>query len=71
MDKDLFILIGKNIKKYRELKNYTIEELAIMTNIDVELLKKYEKEGVNKNITFEKLNKICDCLEINIKKLFT
>ena len=70
MNKDLFIIIGKNIKKYRLLKNYTIKDLAEITNINISKLDNYEKNGVDGNITFNELNLISTNLEINIIKLF-
>lgn len=70
MNKEIFIIIGKNIKKYRKEKNYTTKDLSIITNIEENKLKNYEKNGVDGNITFNELNLISTSLEINIIKLF-
>ena len=64
MNNDIYLLIGKNIKKYRESKKYTIEELSKITKIDKNYLKEIEKNGVTGDITFEKLNNICNSLNI-------
>ena len=70
MDYNIFILIGKNIKKNREEKNYTIKDLAITTNLDIDYLEKIEKEGVDGSITFDELIKISSALSVNITDLF-
>ena len=69
MENDIYILIGKNIKKRREEKDYTIKDLSIMLNVDSIYLEKIEKEGVDGNITFELLNRICNCLDITLLEL--
>lgn len=66
MDKDIFIIIGNNIKRYRLLKKYTIQDLSLMTNINADIIMNYEKHGVDGDLTFDELNKICKALEINI-----
>ena len=70
MNDNIYILIGKNIKKFREKKKYSIKDLSLMTNIDLKDLEKIELEGVDGNITFEVLNTICKCLDINMIDLF-
>ena len=70
MDYNIFILIGKNIKKNREEKNYTIKDLAITTNLDIDYIEKIEKEGVDGSITFDELIKISSALGVNITDLF-
>lgn len=70
MNKDIYILIGKNISKYRIKKGYTLKDLSITTNLDINYLDEIEKNGVDGNITFDELNKICKSLEINMINLF-
>lgn len=70
MDNDIYMLIGKNIKKIRKSKGYTLKDLSLMINLDIKYLEKIEKEGVDGNITFDMLNNICKSLEINILELF-
>lgn len=63
-------IIGNNIKKKRLEKNYSIDDLARMTNLDIKYLEKVEKYGVDDEITLEELSRICYYLEINILELF-
>ena len=70
MKDDIFILIGHNIKKFREEKGYTIKDLSISTNLDIEYLDNIEKNGVDSSITFEELIKISNALDINMQDLF-
>lgn len=70
MEEDIYIIIGKNIQKYRNEKKFTIKDLSIMTGLDINYLKSIEKNGVDKNITFDSLIKICNALEIKIINLF-
>lgn len=70
MKDDIYIIIRDNIKKYREELGYSIKDLSICTNIDFKYLEDIEKNGVDENITFETLNKICNCLNISMSKLF-
>ena len=70
MDKDIYIMIGNNIKKRRLNMNYTIKELAIITNLDYNYLKLIEENGVPDDITIEILTKICNGLNISILDLF-
>lgn len=70
MKDDIFILIGKNIKKFREEKGYTLNDISISTNLDINYLENIEKNGVDGSITFEELIKISSALDINITDLF-
>lgn len=70
MKNDIYITIGNNINKYRNKKNFTIKDLSIMTELDSNYLENIEKNGVDKNITFDSLVKICNALEIKIINLF-
>ncbi len=70
MKNDIYIIIGNNINKYRNKKKFTIKDLSIMTELDSNYLENIEKNGVDKNITFDSLVKICNALEIKIINLF-
>ena len=71
MKEQIYIMIGKNIKKIREEKGYSIKDLSRLTNLDTEYLSKIEQQGVDEKITFETLNTIATTLDINITYLFT
>lgn len=70
MKDDIFIIIGNNIKKFREEKGYTLNDISISTNLDINYLENIEKNGVDGSITFEELIKISSALNINIQDLF-
>ena len=69
MDDNLLLLIGKNIKRFREKKGYDINYLADILNMDGDYLKKIETEGVDGSILLGDLINICNCLDINILQL--
>lgn len=60
----------KNIKKYRELKNLTQQQLADKIGISMNYLAKIESIKMQKSFTIVVLGRIADALEINIKRLF-
>lgn len=67
---DIYKIIGNNIKKYRINKGYNIEDLSLMTGLDKEYLQKTESVGVDGLITFDKLYKLANSLDINMIDLF-
>ena len=67
-DKELFDIIGHNIKIERTIRRLTQEQLA-------ELIDVHEKyigviETGKQNVTLKTLNKIANALNINIENLF-
>ena len=70
MHNDIYKIIGNNIKKYRINKGYKIEDLSLMTGLDKVYLTKIELEGVDGLITFDKLYKIANSLNINMIDIF-
>lgn len=68
--KDIYKLIGKNIKKYRKLKGLTQEQLAFKTNLSYGFIKNLEAKNVYATISIETLYVIAECLEVPITKLF-
>lgn len=60
-------LLGKNIKKYRELKGLTQNELAELVDLSREYIADIER-GL-KNISLKKLYMIVDVLEIKCSDL--
>lgn len=69
MNEEVYKVIGRNIKKYRKEKKYSIKEISESTGLDTDYLKKIEIEGVNGSITFDELNNISIALNINLKDL--
>lgn len=60
-------VFGKRIKKLRESKNYTLEEMDALCDIDPSDFSKIEKGKTN--ITFRTLIKISRGLNVNPKEL--
>ena len=74
-DKELFKIIGKNIKYYRKLYNIkkgklTQAELAEKINVSTALIGNLESENIEQGISVYTLWKISQILEIPIEKLF-
>jgi transcriptional regulator with XRE-family HTH domain len=63
-------VVRKNIKKYRNEKNLTQEELADMAGISRCYMTDIENEKRKKHPSVEKLTYIADALDINIMELF-
>lgn len=70
MNQDIFLLIGKNIKKFRQKKGYSLKDLSLLTKINIEELEKIELEGATANTNLETLNTIAVNLKIKIIDLF-
>lgn len=67
--KDVYKLIGKNIKKYRKAKKITQEQLAIKANLSYGFIKNLEAKNVYATISIETLAVIAECLNIPLVKL--
>lgn len=59
--------IGENIKKIRELKNLTQESMAMLLGVSQKTYSNIENAG--NNITYEKILRIAEVLEVNITKV--
>lgn len=68
--KDIYKLIGQNIKKYRKMQKITQEQLAIKTNLSYGFIKNLEAKNVYATISIETLAVIADCLNIPLVKFF-
>ncbi len=66
---EMYQLVAKNIRKYREEKNLNIEELSLYTNIKRSILEKIE-EDENVVISIYELYKISVILEVGINHFF-
>ncbi len=61
------VVFGKKVKKLRERRNYTLEEMDALCDIDPSDFSKIEKGKTN--ITFRTLVKISKGLNVNPKDL--
>ena len=69
-DTDLYRVIGKNIKYYREQKNLTQVQLAEQAKISISYLTKIEAAGCNKSLSISVLNQIANVLDVEISEFF-
>lgn len=69
MKKDIYDIVGKNIKKYRNLKGWTQKELADKAMVSDSLIAKLESI-THQTISLDNLEHISDTLEVSIKCMF-
>lgn len=69
-DSDLYRVIGKNIKYYRENSKLTQIQLAELSGISISYLSKIEADGCNKSLSISVLNEIANALNIEITNFF-
>lgn len=69
-DFDLYRIIGKNIKYYREKSKLTQIQLADLSGISISYLSKIEANGCNKSLSISVLNEIANALNIEIIQFF-
>ena len=62
--------LRKNIKKYRELKGLTQQQLADKAGISMNYIAKIESKKMQRGFTIVVLGRIADALNIDIKNLF-
>ena len=68
--RDLSIQVRKNIRKYRLIRGYTLQELADLTNLTHGYVRDLECLSIDKTPTLETIGKFADALEIDIRQLF-
>ena len=69
--KDIFsIQVRKNIRKYRLIRGYTLQELADLTDLTHGYVRDLECLSIDKTPTLETIGKFADALEIDIRQLF-
>lgn len=66
----LSIQVRKNIRKYRLIRNYTLQELADKTDLTHGYVRDLECLTIDKTPTLETIGKFADALEIDIRQLF-
>ena len=69
-DNYYYDVLRKNIKKYRELKGLTQQQLADKAGISMNYIAKIESKKMQRGFTIVVLGRIADALNINIKNLF-
>ena len=71
MEKDIYYLVGQNIKKQRKLKGLTQLELANKTFYSYEFIRKVESKSACRNtFSLDTVSKIASVLNIDIRLLF-
>ncbi len=68
-DEYIFYIIGQNIKKYRKIKGWTQQQLAIKCMYDRSFIANLESEKFFQTISISSLNHIAKILGIHITKL--
>lgn len=68
-EKNIYNLIGRNIKKYRKLKGLTQRELAEINFLSDSFIAKLESITYQ-TISIDTLEKIAESLDVDIAKLF-
>lgn len=66
----LSIIVRKNIKKYRLMREYTLQELADLTGLTHGYVRDLECLSIDKTPLLETIGKFADALEIDIRQLF-
>ncbi len=66
----LSIIVRKNIKKYRIMRKYTLQELADLTGLTHGYVRDLECLTIDKTPLLETIGKFADALEIDIRQLF-
>jgi len=67
---NLSLLVRKNIRKYRQLRGYTLQELADRTGLTHGYVRDLECFSIDKTPLLETLGKFANALDIDIKQLF-
>ena len=62
--------ISRNIKKYRKLKGYTQEQLALYTDRSFEFIRRIESDKGKKGFSVDTLYRIAVVLGITMNELF-
>ena len=69
-DTDLYLIIGTNIKYYREQSKLTQIQLAEQAGISISYLSKIEATGCTKSLSISVLNQIANVLNVDIINFF-
>lgn len=69
-NKDIKKIVALNIRKYRKLKGYTQEDLALYSDRSFEFIRRIESEQGKRGFSVETLWRIATVLEIPMDYLF-
>ena len=69
-DKELYRVIGKNIKLYRKFSKLTQVQLAEKAEISISYLSKIEADSCDKSMSISMLNQIANALDVVITDFF-
>ena len=69
MSQDIRQIFATNVKALREAKHLKREELSLLLGFDNSYISKIEKQRVN--ITIDKISKIANYFNVDVKELFT
>ena len=67
---NLSIIVRVNIRKYRKMRGYTMQELADLTGLTHGYVRDLECLTIDKTPLLETVGKFADALEIDIRQLF-
>lgn len=62
-------VIAKNIRKYRKLKGFTQEQLALYTDLSYDFIRRIETGNGKFGFSVDTLYKIATVLEVSVDKL--
>lgn len=66
----LSLIVRKNIRKYRLMRRFTLQELADLTGLSHGYVRDLECLSIDKTPLLETVGKFADALEIDIRQLF-
>ena len=69
-NKDIKKIISLNIRKYRKLRGYTQEQLALYTDRSFEFIRRIESEKGKRGFSVETLWRIATVLEVPLDDFF-
>ncbi len=65
-NKDIKQVIRKNIRKYRKIRGYTQEQLALMAEISYDFMRRIE---TGHGFSIQTLYKLAVCLDVSVDEL--
>lgn len=68
--KNVYLIVAKNIKRYRRLKRLTQKDLARLTGYSYDYIRRLEAPGCIKNFSIQTIYHIACVLDVDIGKLF-
>lgn len=67
---NLSLIVRVNIRKYRKMRGYTMQELADLTGLTHGYVRDLECLTIDKTPLLETIGKFAEALEIDIRQLF-